>query len=282
MAEDTIEREETRRESTGTAQELFLSLLWLGTTFYAAHATLSGQQTPDGVLGAAREAMPDMILSSLITGAALGAAAGSRFGGAIRRLLVGAGIGFGFGLLAGFAMRMVYGTEQPITVVAVTVAITTIAGGAFAVLPGEIVDGGLWSMTWVAFLGVMFPVWLLSAGEDSFLADARLQAALMGVVCLYALQRLRGERRPWIWYPLAGALPGLFLVAAEFLTRFGDSVIAKQVKGAQSELPSLLEPSADQLRSALIVLAVGGMLCLLFSLKTIFSRPAEEQPEEDE
>jgi hypothetical protein len=276
VAEDTIEREETRRESTGTAQELFLSLLWLATTMYVAHATLGGAQTPDGVLGAAREAMPDLILSSLVTGASLGAVAGSRFGGAVGRLLAAVGIGFAFGLLAAFAMRTVYGTGQPITVLAITVGLTTIAGAAFAILPGEIVDGGLWSMTWVAFLGVMLPVWLISLGEDSFLADTRLQSALMGVVCLYALQKLRGQRHPWIWYPLAGALPGLFLLSAELFTRFGDSVIAKQVKGAQ-DAPSLLEPGGGQLRNALIVFAAGSVLCLLFSLRTLTRRPEQDE-----
>jgi hypothetical protein len=270
VAEDTIERVETRRESTGTAQELFLSLLWLAMTMYVAHATLSGAPTPDGVLGAAREAMPDLILSSLITGAALGAAAGSRARGAFGRLLAGLGIGLGFGLLAAFAMRMAYGAEPPLTALAITVAVTSVAGGAFAVLPGEIVDGGLWSMTWVAFLGVMFPVWLLNAGEDSLLADTRLQSAIMGLVCLYALQKLRGEKRPWIWYPLAGAMPGLFLLAAEFLTRLGDGALTKPGS------PSLLEPSAEQLRNALIVLAVGGLICLVASLKAIFRSEPQE------
>lgn len=267
---DSVDSTEKRRESTGTAQELFLSLLWLATTMYVANATLRGPaQPPEGVLGAAQAAMPDMILSSLVTGAALGAAAASRFGTAILRLLVGLGIGGAFGLIAAFAMRMVYGTDQPITVLALTVGLTTIAGGAFALLPGEIVDGGLWSMTWVAFLGVMFPVWLLSLGEDSFLADTRLQAAIMGVVALYALQKLRGEKRPWYWYPLAGALPGILLVAAEGLTRLGNGTVPKLVKGAESSAGSLLAPSAEQLRNGLIVLAVGAVICLLFSIRTL-------------
>lgn len=281
MAEDTIERTETR-ESTGTAQELFLSLLWLATTMYVAHGTLRGVPPGEGVLGAAREAMPDLILSSLVTGAALGAAAASRFARAGWRVPVGLGIGLGFGLLAAFAMRMVYGTEQPITVLALTVCLTTVAGGAFAMLPGEIVDGGLWSMTWVAFLGVMFPVWLLSLGEDSFLADTRIQAAIMGVVALYALQRLRGEKRPWFWYPLAGALPGLLLLGAELLTRLGDGTLAKLVAGDQAGAGSLLEPSAEQLRNALIVIAVGGTLCLLAGVRTLLKREEAAETEEEE
>ena len=101
MAEDTTARTETHRESTGTAQELFLSLLWLGTTMYVAHATLGNAPDPDGVLGAAVEAMPDLIISSLVTGASLGAAAGSRFGGTGRRLLVGLAMGSAFGSACG-------------------------------------------------------------------------------------------------------------------------------------------------------------------------------------
>ncbi len=116
-------------------RRLFLSLLWLGTTMYVAHATLARAQPPDGVLGAALEAMPDLILSSLLTGASLGAVAGSRLRGPARRLLAGLAIGIAFGLLAAFAMRMVYGTEQPITVLAITVGLTTVVGGTFAITP---------------------------------------------------------------------------------------------------------------------------------------------------
>lgn len=274
MAEDTIDRTETRRESTGTAQELFLSLLWLAITMYVAHATLSGAQTPDGVLGAAREAMPDLIVSSLTTGASLGAVAGSRFHGPGRRLLAGLAMGAAFGLLAAFAMRMAYGADQSITVLAVTVGLATIVGGAFAILPGEMVDGGLWSMTWVAFLAVMFPVWLLGLGDGSLLADTRLQAALMGLVGLYALQKLRGERRPWFWYPLAGTLPGLLLLSAELITRFGGRVLTRLVNGAAPDPRSLLEPSAEQLRNAVIVLAVGGAVCLLAGIRALARHPA--------
>jgi hypothetical protein len=113
VAEDTITRTETRSESTGAAQELFLSLLWLGTAMYVAHSMLGKAQAPGGVLGAAVEAMPDLILSSLLTGASLGAVAGSRFRRPSGRALAGLAMGSAFGLLAAFAMRMVYGTEHP-------------------------------------------------------------------------------------------------------------------------------------------------------------------------
>jgi hypothetical protein len=274
VADDTITRTEAPREATGTAQELFLGLLWLAITMYVAHATLGQAPTPSGVLGTARESLPDLILSSLVTGASLGAVAGSRFRGRGGRVLAGLGIGGAFGLLAAFALRMVYGSQPQITVLAVTVGLTTLVGGALAILPAEVVDGGLWSMTWVAFLGVMFPVWLLSLGDDSFLADKRLQAVLMGLVGLYALQRLRGERRAWYWYPLAGALAGVLLLIAELLTRFGASVLTKLVPGGQSGSQPLLGPSAEQLRTAVIVLAVGGVVCLVASLRTI-TRPSE-------
>lgn len=276
MVDDTITPTETRRESTGTAQELFLGLLWLATTMYVAYATLGKAPAPSGVLGTAREAMPDLILSSLVTGASLGAVAGSRFRGPGGRVLAGLGMGFGFGLLAAVAIRMVFGSQPPITVLAVTVAVTTIVGGALAILPAEIIDGGVWAMTWVAFLGVMFPVWLLGLGEDSFLADTRLQSVLMGLVGLYALQRLRGERRPWFWYPLAGALPGVLLLTAELLTRFGGTVLTKLVPGARSGSQALLEPNAQQLRTAVIVLAVGGVVCLVASMRTLARSPEND------
>jgi hypothetical protein len=127
---------------------------------------------------------------------------------------------------------------------------------------------------------VMFTVWIGSLGEDSLFADTRVQSAIKGVVALIALQMLRGERRPWFWYPLAGALPGLLLLGAELLTRLGAGPLAGLVAGDQAGAGagSLLEPSAQQLRDALIVLGVGATVCLLASLRTLMR--AKETPEE--
>jgi hypothetical protein len=273
VVEDTVERTGTRRESTGTVQELYLSLLWLGIAMYSAHVTLRGGHGAGGVLDAAKAAMPDLILAGLVAGASLGAAAGTRVRGAARRLPAGLAMGAGFGLVAALAMRAVYGAEPHLSTLAITAGLSGLVGGALAVLPTQVVEGGLWSMTWVAFLGVMFPVWLLGLGTDSFLADTRVQAALMGVVGLYALQRLRGAGLAWLWYPVAGGLAGVLLLAAELLTRLGSRI--------RPGTASLLAPSAQQLRIALIVIAVGGGVGLLAGLRSLLRRPGPEDPDAD-
>jgi hypothetical protein len=60
----------------------------------------------------------------------------------------------------------------------------------------------------------------------------------------------------------------------EFLTRFGGGVLTRRVHGAQSDSPSLLEPSGEQLRNAVIVLAVGGAVCLVAGMRTVASSRA--------
>ena len=76
--------------------------------------------------------------------------------------------------------------------------------------------------------------------------------------------RLRSLRADWharAWYVVAGALPGVFLLAAEVLTRVGGSSVVKLVVPDAPTIDGLGD--AGRLRHALIVLAVGGVVAAL-------------------
>src|SRR5262245_38487487 len=98
MAKDSTN---TETVATGTLTPLFLGLVWLSTTMYAAHATITGsQEHVSQVLAAAIAALPSVVAATLVTGASIGAAAGRRLRGAGRRLRAGLVLGTVFGLAA--------------------------------------------------------------------------------------------------------------------------------------------------------------------------------------
>jgi hypothetical protein len=282
MAKDTTDTA-TEPVATGTLTQLYLGLVWLGTTMYTAHATITGSgENFSGALGAAVAALPGVVAATLVTGASIGAAAGRRFRSASGRLLAGLALGTLFGLAAAAGIRFAYGDGASIMVLAITVGAASVVGGALAVLPGEVIEAGLWGATWVFFAGVIFGVLqpnlvkLLGSGEAAntrFVLGQSLVTGLAAAFC--TLRFLRVERNRVLWYLVGGALPGLVLLGAEWLTRAGGSAVAQLVHGLRTESPALVQLSdSARLRHALIVLAVGGLIAMLMgALKSLRSRP---------
>jgi hypothetical protein len=267
--------------STGTLRELFLGVIWLGTSMWTAHATISGGTGGmSGALAEAAAALPGVVAATLFTGATIGHAAGSRFRSASGRLLAGLGLGAAFGAIAAALIRFGYGSSSSITVLAVTVGAASLLGGAVAVLPDQVLESGLWATSWVFFAGVIFGVLqpqlvkLLGGGTGAApaaqaAADTRFtyaQSVLTGLLAGYfALQFLHGGgRRVWLRYAVAGLLPGLVLLAAEALTRLGGTTLVKLVHGFTADHPVLVSLNDTvRLRHALIVLAGGGIVTLV-------------------
>src|SRR5262245_37340364 len=157
MAKDTTDTD-TKYVATGTMAQLCIGLVWLGTTMYAAHTTITGAERASGSLGAAAASLPGVVAATLVTAAPLGAAAGPRRRGAVRRLLAGLALGTPVGLAAAAGIRLAYGGGADITALAMTVGAAGIVGGALAVLPGAALKAGLWGTTWVFVAGVIFGV----------------------------------------------------------------------------------------------------------------------------
>jgi hypothetical protein len=257
--------------STGTVSELLVSLIWLATGLWTAHASLQGGTGgPTGALAAAAEALPGLVAGAIVTGASIGHAAGSRFRSVGGRLFAGLGVGLVFGAAAAVGLRLAYGPESSITMLALIVGAASVLGGAAAVLPDAVLGAGLWAATWVFFAGVIFGVWQSTwLKADAIPQQATIQSVLTGLIAaVYASRTLRNEGRGGLWYFVAGGLPGLMLLAAEGLTRLGGNSVATVVDGLPNETAVPVELSdAAQLRHALIVLAVGGLLALLASVR---------------
>jgi hypothetical protein len=271
---------DTETAATGAVIQLFVGLVWLGTTMYAAHATITGSaESVSGALGAAAAALPGVVATTLVAGASIGAAAGRRFRSAGGRLRAGLALGTLFGLAVAAGIRFANGGQGSIMVLAIA---ASIFGGALAVLPGEVLKAGLWGTTWVFIAGVIFGVLqpnlvkLLGSGEAANTRLVLSQSLVTGLAAAFCTVRfLPAEGKRVLWYLVGGALPGLVLLGAEWLTRAGGSAVAELVHGVRTESPALVELSdSARLRHALIVLAVGGLIAMLVgALKSLLSWP---------
>ncbi len=285
MTADTSDETSTPaepRESSGTLTQLYLGLVWLGTTMWVAHTSITGDGvTLGGALGEAAAALPGLAAAMLVTSAGIASAGSSRFAGALRRLLVGVGLGAGFGLIAAVAVRLAYGATTQITVLAVVIGVAGVLGGALAALPNAVLEAALWGATWVFFAGVIFGVLepnLLSAlGGGPAETEAAQQSAALKVAYGQSIAtgllagvhvsrwlRPAAEHRTF-WFALAGALPGALLVVAELLTRAGGSSLAEVTDAADPAVVNLSD--AAQLRHGLLVLGVGAVLAGLLGAR---------------
>jgi hypothetical protein len=259
----------------GPLGPLLLGLVWLGITMYAAHATLAGPVS--ATLGAAAAGLPGVIAATLVAGASVGAAVGWRRRGPGRRLLAGLlGGALVGGALVGAAVagavRFGYGDAGSLVVLAIAAGV---AGGALAVLPGEVLTVGLWGTTGVFLAGVVLAVarpQLVSLLGGVEAADTRFtlgQAVVAGLAAAVATPRLRHlERNRPLWLLIAGGLPGLVLLAAGWLTRAGGSTVVDLVGPADPTRP----------RHAAIVLAVGGLVALLVGVRRRPPAPPHQGP----
>jgi hypothetical protein len=282
MATDTTDTD-TKSVATGTITQLYVGLVWLGATMYAAHATITGSGgNVSGALAAAVAALPGVVAATLVTGASIGAAAGARVRSAGGRLLAGLALGTLVGFAAAAGIRFAYGGGASIMVLAITVGAASIVGGALAVLPAEVLKAGLWGSTWVFFAGVIFGVLqpnlvkLLGSGDAATTRFVLAQSLVTGLAAAFCtIQFLRVERNRMLWYLVGGALPGLVLLGAEWLTRAGGSAVAQLARGFRTESPALVDVSdSARMRHALIVLAVGGLIAMLMgALKSLRTLP---------
>lgn len=277
MAKDSTD---TEPAATGAATELVVGLIWFGATMYATHTAVTGNaENLSGALGDAVAALPNVLATMLVVAASIGAAAGRRARSWRGRLGVGLVLGTVVGAATAAGLRYGYGGGTALMVLAVAAGVV---GGALAVLPGDVLKAGLWGTTWVFFAGVIFGVTqpnLVTLLGDGELASARFalgQSAVTGLIAaLSTLRFLRVEGRRVLWYPVGGAMPGLVLLAAEWLTRAGASRVAELVRGAGLD-PSAVIGAAEPARQrhALIVVVVGGSVALLVgAVKSLVSRP---------
>jgi hypothetical protein len=281
----------------GSGVLLALGLLWLAITMWTAHASILGNSGDAAVaLGSAAGALPGVIAASLLAGGTAGLAAAGRFarsGGVVLRLLIGLAAGGVCGLLAAGAILYGYGANSSIAVLAITVGAAAALGGAAAGLPSPVFAAGIVATLVVFVAGVFFNLIqprltnLLdlgntlqsqaSASEVFAYTQSAVSGLLAGLAGYWYLRRR--DERPWPWYLLAGALPGLLMLATEALTHLGGSSLFGIVKGFSVWDRAMVEfTDFARFRNALVVLFVGGLAAMVAVGRTL-SRPSAE-PEE--
>src|SRR4051794_22656218 len=96
----------TSRLGSGSMQEIYLGLLWLGTSMYIEHMSLKGHADDlSGVGGAPAAALRGVVAAMLVTSAVTASAASPNRRTAGGRLVVGLLIGLVFGAVAAVALR---------------------------------------------------------------------------------------------------------------------------------------------------------------------------------
>ena len=253
---------------------------------WTTDATLTNSEEDiSGTIGQAAEALPGIVATTIVTGASIASAAASRFDKALSRLLIGLVAGALFGVAVAFGLRLAYGSDPSITVLAVTVGLASVVGGAFAILPNTVLESGLWAVSWVFFAFVILGLWhpqlvkFLGGGPA---ADPAAQATadtrvlyLIPIAAgmfagMHAYRSLRIEGGSALWYVVAGGLPGLMLLASEALTTFGGASLVEVVHGFSadaSQLPDL--SSFPRVRDGLLVLGAAIIVSLLGGLAAI-------------
>jgi len=89
---------------------------------------------------------------------------------------------------------------------------------------------------------------------------------------------LRNEKLAVGWFFVAGAVPGLLLLAAEGLTRLGGAALVKLVTNADAAVIAPIESTdATRLRHGLIVLVVGGVGAAIAGARTRRAQRLEDE-----
>ncbi|BCB85016.1 hypothetical protein [Phytohabitans suffuscus] len=271
-----------------------IALAWLAAMMWSSHAEITSGEGTLAITSAAM-ALPTVISAGLVAGAAASLAVGHllRRLRALPRFAASVGAGLLVGVVAAIVVISSYGGGEASTVLAGTLAAAVTAGGAIAALRAPAVVGAVVSAGLVVFaveqvldnfqphLMSLYgskddPSSRLSASGWSALTIAVCTGLAAGLVAFFYLRR--AARRAgddavapkWPAYAIAGAGPGLLLVAAEFIIRtLGADVLA--LAGSVSEADATAQQMMDSSRvnNALVVLFVGAIVTIVAFGRTL-------------
>jgi hypothetical protein len=256
------------------------TLLWLAATLWGVHASIDEQSGIDA-LGVAALSLPQVVLAGAVAGCGVALALLLYLGPARPwlRLALGAGTGLGAGAVVVALALLTYGAASTTALLAATVAVATLLGGALAALrPSAAVLAGLTGIfVWfvVGFLQAAFFDRLAGLLGGVGPASARLAVAvpLLGGILVgltaHASLRRRTDLR-WPAYLLAGALPGLLIIAAGALAQLGGAPLLRLVAGLSRD-DDIVHAfiGEQQLKTALLVLFAGAVTALLLFGRTL-------------
>jgi len=281
-------------------------LVWMAGMLWSARATITGRASAEMEVTSTAYAMPGAISASLVTGAAVALAVlafltrGGRTPGVTVRFIIATGTGLAVGLLGALSIITINTEGWLYAVVGGTVAAAATIGGALAGFRYRRVTAAVcWGAITVFVVGfvlnvlqdMLLPVFGSgdTAASQTSAASwfALLQSVLSGLAGgIAAYQVLRRARRRtagadlrWPLYALAGAGPGLLLVAGEGLTRTAGSRVL-ELAGKVSELELTVQQmlSGSRLNNGLIVLFVGAVTAIIAVGRTLGPAAAAPEP----
>lgn len=281
----------------GTSVLAVIALAWLAAMMWSSHAEITSGEGTLAITSAAM-ALPTVISAGLVAGAAASLAVGHLLRRPRPALRFAASVGAGLllGVLAAIVVISSYGGGEASTVLAGTLAAAITAGGALAAVRARAIVGAIVAAGLVVFaveqvldnfqpnLMSLYgskddPSSRLSASGWSALTIAVCTGLAAGLVAYYYLRR--ATRRAgadvvapkWPAYAIAGAGPGLLLVAAEIIIRtLGADVLA--LAGSVSEADATAQEMMDSSRvnNALVVLFVGAIVAIFAFGRTLPKR----------
>jgi iron complex transport system permease protein len=303
-AQDTTPDAE-RPSSTGFLLAL-VALIWMAAMLWSARATITGGGDAEMEVTSTAYALPGAVTGALVAGAAVALAVITRLTrrrelGATVRFAVTTGVGLVLGALGALVIITINTDGWIYAVVGGTVAAAATIGGALAGFrQPRVLAATCWAAIAVFLVGFVLNVFqdpvLKALGSGSTQASQTtaaswftfLQSVLSGVAAgltAYAVlrrfrRRASGADLSWPLYSLAGAGPGLLLMAGEALTRTaGSRVLALAGKVSELELMVQRMLSGARFNSALIVLFVGAISATIAVGRTIKPAEAPAEPE---
>jgi iron complex transport system permease protein len=286
----------TERASFSSLALAIAGLLWMAGLLWSARATITGRSDAMMEVTSTAYALPGAISASLVAGAAVALAVVAavtrrRSLGATARFAVATGAGLLIGLLGALSIVTINTEGWVYAVMAGSLAAAATIGGALA---GFRVPGVVAAICWAAIAVFLVGVSLTFAQDVLFgmfgagdsaasqvgaanwytLSQATLSGLAAGLLVFFLL---RGKPRPWPWYALAGAGPGLLLVVGEVLTRTaGSRVLELAGKVSVLELTVQRMLSESRLNSAMIILFVGAITAVIAIGRTLKPRTEDE------
>ncbi|PZG15786.1 hypothetical protein C1I95_18860 [Micromonospora craterilacus] len=292
----------------GTLALALLAVGWLAAMLWSTREAIDSATAGVTAVSLSAFALPGVISAALVTGAAVGLAAGEpvtrRRDRMTLRFAVAVGAGLLVGLAAALTINLSYADNTTTRTIAGTAAAAAIIGGALAgarngAVVGAVASAALGTLAFVVAFSVardpLFDLFGAGDSQQSLVSAAtwvsRTESLLAGLVAGgLAFGYLTWARRRaahnaatglrWPAYLVAGAGPGLLLLLAEVIIRVGGRSLI-DLAAALSEADAVAQTSLGTSRvdNGIWVLFVGALTAMIAFGRTL-TPPAEDDAAE--
>ncbi|MEV6813369.1 hypothetical protein [Micromonospora sp. NPDC051296] len=293
----------------GTLALALLAVGWLVAMLWSTREAIDSATAGVTAVSLSAFALPGVISAALVTGAAVGLAAGEpvtrRRDRVTLRFAVAVGAGLLVGLAAALTINLSYADNTTTRTIAGTAAAAAIIGGALAgarngAVVGAVASASLGTLVFVVAFSVardpLFDLFGAGDSQQSLVSAAtwvsRTESLLAGLVAgglafgYLTWARRRGAARGaatglrWPAYLVAGAGPGLLLLLAEVIIRVGGRSLI-DLAAALSEADAVAQTSLGTSRvdNGIWVLFVGALTAMIAFGRTLTPAPEDDAAE---